>query len=974
MTIFKTFRFFLFFCLSIKLVTAQDFYVSDSNGSDNNSGTIENPFKTINKGISMVSAGGTVYVMDGIYKNANYGSVDPLTNTNMNNQHVVTINKSGSESAYITLRNYPGHTPKIQFDGRGGIVISNNMNYIIVEGFEVEGPSQEINYEMAEADRDYKIQMAEDDDPSTNYNHSYFSGKGIWGGYGAHHNIIIRNNIVHDTPGSAIRFNDSDHILIENNIVYNSNWWTSSASSAIVLAESIAESGDNTNEIKMIIRGNIVYNNWNRIRFYVTQLPDNSGNNNPNYGTANFQYIWDGQGIYVTRSDPDYAGTFLFENNLCLNNGKNGINFDHSHGASAIYQNNTLYYNGVHEIIQDISEAEGNPRHSGQKVGGIKANHVLNATVVNNIIMTRDNEFSALELNNVYGGKVAVNNIIVNGTYAWPATESNNIINEDPQFVSAPQIVNGPINVTQTDFSVNANSPAINAGNPNYSPADDIDGNPRPEIGGDAISSTSFENGSGGWTNFGSEIQISSDESLTGNNSLLTSDRTANWHSPKISLNNLLNQDETYTFYVWVKLAEGETGTAQLTIKDVDENEYYNLNQATEVSDQEWTLLNADFTYSISNNLFLYVKGPPVQAAVGADYYIDDFSLVNQGSPPDNFESSNDIVDIGAYEYTQAIVDNESPTLLLTGSDLITIEVGTAFTDPGATATDNYDEDVTVITTGTVDVNTVGIYTLTYTATDSSNNTSSIIRIINVVDTIGPEILCDGLDIYLDENGEALIVIDDIVASVSDISGVAEVSTTSELTFDCSMIGSNEVVITAIDNYGNSSQCIPTVIVIDQQSPELACVNINVTLENGLAVITEDDIDNGSYDNCGIESIELSHVEFTEDDLGSNTVIMTVTDVNDNVSSCEVEVMVEAGLSVTENILDDLLLYPNPTSSIIYLSKDVSMDYVIYNSIGQKLGQGITLGQIDISQLANGIYYIKLEKDNKSTTRKIIKN
>ena len=81
-------------------------------------------------------------------------------------------------------------------------------------------------------------------------------------------------------------------------------------------------------------------------------------------------------------------------------------------------------------------------------------------------------------------------------------------------------------------------------------------------------------------------------------------------------MNNLLNQDETYTFYVWVKLAEGETGTAQLTIKDVDENEYYNLNQATEVSDQEWTLLNADFTYSISNNLFLYVKGPPVQLSL----------------------------------------------------------------------------------------------------------------------------------------------------------------------------------------------------------------------------------------------------------------------------------------------------------------------------------------------------------------------
>ena len=28
---------------------------------------------------------------------------------------------------------------------------------------------------MAEADRDYKIEVAEDEDDSTNYNHSYFS-------------------------------------------------------------------------------------------------------------------------------------------------------------------------------------------------------------------------------------------------------------------------------------------------------------------------------------------------------------------------------------------------------------------------------------------------------------------------------------------------------------------------------------------------------------------------------------------------------------------------------------------------------------------------------------------------------------------------------------------------------------------------------------------------------------------------------
>lgn len=794
---------FILIITSIQFTVAQDFYVSDSNGSDNNSGTLEAPFKTINKGISMVSAGGTVYVMDGVYQNENYGTVNPSTNTNMDNPHVATINKSGAEGAYITLRNYPGHTPKIQFDGRGGIIISNNMNYIIVEGFEVEGPAQDIDYDMAEADRNYKIEMAEDEDDSTNYNHSYFSGKGIWGGYGAHHNIIIRNNIVHDTCGSAIRFNDSDHILIENNIVYNSNWWTSSASSAIVLAESIAVAGDNTNDIKMIIRGNIVYNNWNRIRFYVTQLPDNSGNNNPDYGTANFQSIWDGQGIYVTRSDPEYAGTFLFENNLCLNNGKNGINFDHSHSASAIYQNNTLYYNGVHEIIQDISEAEGNPAHRGQKVGGIKANHVLNATVVNNIIMTRDNEFSALQLNNVYGSRVATDNIIVNGTYAWPATESNNLINVDPMFNSAPVTVNGPLIVEGTDFSLMEGSPAINAGNPSYSPTHDIEGNPRP-VAGSAIASTSFENATGGWTAFGSVIETTSEQSLSGDRSLFTTERTANWHSPRIVLNNLLDQDETYTFYVWVKLAEGETGTSQLTIKDTDQNEYYNLTEAIEVSDQAWTLLTADFTHNISNNFFLYVKGPPVQGGAGASYYIDDFSLVPEGSPAVDFENSGDIVDIGAYEFSINECSNDTTPPVIELSDCggsacnYEYEINSTFDlddiDP-PTVYDNCDGNITYDVSHNVDTSMAGVYFVTFTSSDSSGNSVSSQVQVTVFDPLS-----------ISENNLENIFL--FPNPVEDILNIQNIYSNSKISmFD--ILGKNYVINT-INNFENNSISIDT--------------------------------------------------------------------------------------------------------------------------------------------------------------------
>ncbi|SVA24895.1 uncharacterized protein METZ01_LOCUS77749, partial [marine metagenome] len=91
-----------------------------------------------------------------------------------------------------------------------------------------------------------------------------------------------------------------------------------------------------------------------------------------------------------------------------------------------------------------------------------------------------------------------------------------------------------------------------------------------------------------------------------------------------------------------------------------------------------------------------------------------------------------------------SFVDTKKPVITIIGDTPMTIEVGSTFTDPGATATDNYDGNVTVTAAGTVDANTVGTYTLTYTATDSSNNTLSDTRTVNVVDTTPPNLLLNG--------------------------------------------------------------------------------------------------------------------------------------------------------------------------------------------------------------------------------------
>jgi hypothetical protein len=193
-----------------------DWYVS-ANGSNNNPGDSQSaPFATMAKAMSVTAPGDTVYVMDGIYRNSGYGS--GIDGSNLTNGNVLRITKSGSPGAPITLRNVEGHKPKIQFDGAGGINFAPNTGYITIEGFEIEGPSQSITYNQAIADRNYKILVAEDGDASTSYQNNYFSGRGIYG-YGPHSNIIVRNNVVHDTPGSGIRFNDSDYMTIEYNEV-----------------------------------------------------------------------------------------------------------------------------------------------------------------------------------------------------------------------------------------------------------------------------------------------------------------------------------------------------------------------------------------------------------------------------------------------------------------------------------------------------------------------------------------------------------------------------------------------------------------------------------------------------------------------------------------------------------------------------------------------------------------------------------
>ena len=76
--------------------------------------------------------------------------------------------------------------------------------------------------------------------------------------------------------------------------------------------------------------------------------------------------------------------------------------------------------------------------------------------------------------------------------------------------------------------------------------------------------------------------------------------------------------------------------------------------------------------------------------------------------------------------------DTEAPTISMNGDKEITLKIGSEYQEAGANVIDDCDE-VELEKEGEVDTKTVGTYTITYIATDNSNNTTKESRIVNII-------------------------------------------------------------------------------------------------------------------------------------------------------------------------------------------------------------------------------------------------
>jgi uncharacterized repeat protein (TIGR01451 family) len=160
--------------------------------------------------------------------------------------------------------------------------------------------------------------------------------------------------------------------------------------------------------------------------------------------------------------------------------------------------------------------------------------------------------------------------------------------------------------------------------------------------------------------------------------------------------------------------------------------------------------------------------------------------------------------------------DTTAPVITLNGASTLTVECHTSFTDPGATASDSCDSNVPVTAAGSVNVNVVGTYTLTYNASDDSGNPAAqVTRTVNVVDTTAPVISCPAnVVVYLPANSSATSMAVNYSAVTATESCSTATVNSSPASGSVFPVGTTTVNATATDAAGNSSSCSFTVTVL----------------------------------------------------------------------------------------------------------------------------------------------------------------
>ncbi|MEO8433473.1 MAG: immunoglobulin-like domain-containing protein [Pyrinomonadaceae bacterium] len=248
----------------------------------------------------------------------------------------------------------------------------------------------------------------------------------------------------------------------------------------------------------------------------------------------------------------------------------------------------------------------------------------------------------------------------------------------------------------------------------------------------------------------------------------------------------------------------------------------------------------------------------------------------------------------GTATQTVTVIDNTPPTITLNGANSMTVECHTSFTDPGATAHDNCSPDSAATASGSVNVNVVGSYTITYDATDAAgNNATSVTRTVNVVDTTAPTIALNGANPM---TVECHTTFTDPGATANDsCAGNLTSSIVATGTVNSNVVGSYTLTYSVNDGQGNATTATRTVNVVDTIAPAISCpanMVVYLPLNSTATSMAVSYPAVTATDSCSTPNITSSPASGSVFPVGTTTVNATATDEAGNSSNCSFTVTV----------------------------------------------------------------------------------
>ena len=185
--------------------------------------------------------------------------------------------------------------------------------------------------------------------------------------------------------------------------------------------------------------------------------------------------------------------------------------------------------------------------------------------------------------------------------------------------------------------------------------------------------------------------------------------------------------------------------------------------------------------------------------------------------------------------YPEPPADTTPPVITLVGASSLSLEIGEAYEELGATATDDTDGDISsdiVIDSSAVDESSLGDYSVTYNVSDSAGNQAEEkVRTVSVVETAGPVDNTPPVITLIGDNPQTVdldaaytelgaTAIDDIDGDISD-SIVIDVSAVST-----DIVGSYDVIYSVSDSAGNQAE--PVARVVSVVDPNATATKISV--------------------------------------------------------------------------------------------------------------------------------------------------